>query len=297
MKTTSQVAKLTGISVRTLQYYDEIGLLSPSEVTPSGYRLYDEKALETLQQILFFKELDFKLKDIREILLNPDFDKTEAYRSQKNLLCLKRRRIDNLIALLDKLEKGETCMSFEEFHLTEYIQALEDFRTNQPDTVIKHWGSTESFDRMIEGVKDHEAQAARLAVREYGSVQKYTEAMKFNLEHFSEIMERAETMKEHAEEELKKSDALYTALTSDMTRAVSSQEVQHIVHKIVETARQSYRDWMMQEMPDGIWDILIEGYFSNNQIIASRDKQFGPGAAQYIGRAMQYYFHEQTLRE
>lgn len=297
MKTTSQVAKLTGISVRTLQYYDEIGLLSPSEVTPSGYRLYDAKALETLQQILFFKELDFKLKDIREILSKPDFDKTEVYRSQKNLLYLKRRRIDRLITLLDRLEKGETCMSFEEFHLTEYIQALEDFRANQPDLVIKHWGSTESFDKLIESVKEHESQAARLAVREYGSVQKYTEAMKFNLEHVSELMEHAESMKENAEEEIKKSDDLYAALTADMTREISSEKIQSIVHKIVETARQSYRDWMMQEMPDGIWDILIEGYFSNNQIIASRDKQFGPGAAQYIGRAMQYFFHKQPLRE
>lgn len=82
-----------------------------------------------------------------------------------------------------------------------------------------------------------------------------------------------------------------------MVLKIMKQEVQHIVHKIVETARQSYRGWMMQEMPDGIWDILIESYFSNNQIIASRDKQFGPGASQYIGRAIQYYFHKQTLQE
>ncbi len=68
MRTTSQVAKLTNVSVRTLQYYDEIGLLKPSETTPSGYRLYNDKALQTLQQILFFKELGFKLKDIRDII-------------------------------------------------------------------------------------------------------------------------------------------------------------------------------------------------------------------------------------
>ena len=71
MKRISQVAKLTGVSVRTLQYYDEIGLLKPTELTPSGYRLYDDDALQTLQQILFLKELDFPLKEIREILENP----------------------------------------------------------------------------------------------------------------------------------------------------------------------------------------------------------------------------------
>lgn len=59
MKSISQVARLTGISIRTLQYYDEIGLLKPSELTASGYRLYNDEALQTLQQILFFKELDF----------------------------------------------------------------------------------------------------------------------------------------------------------------------------------------------------------------------------------------------
>ena len=114
MKTISQVAGLTGISTRTLQYYDEIGLLKPSETTAKGYRLYGDEALERLQQILFFKELDFKLNEIKEILRTPDFDKLSAYRNQKKLLTLKRDRLDKLIALLEKLERGEPCMSFEE---------------------------------------------------------------------------------------------------------------------------------------------------------------------------------------
>ena len=105
MKTISQVAELTGISTRTLQYYDEIGLLKPSELTPSGYRLYGDQALQRLQQILFFKELDFKLKDIRDILQQPDFDTIEAFRRQKNLLVLKRERLDRLIGLLERLER------------------------------------------------------------------------------------------------------------------------------------------------------------------------------------------------
>lgn len=84
MRTISQVAELTGISIRTLQYYDEIGLLKPSELTQSGYRLYNDEALQNLQQILFFKELGFTLKDIREILQKPDFDRIAAFRKQKN---------------------------------------------------------------------------------------------------------------------------------------------------------------------------------------------------------------------
>ena len=90
MKSISQVAKLTGVSIRTLQYYDEIGLLKPSELTAAGYRMYDDNALQTLQQILFFKELGFPLKEIKEILEKPDFDRIAAFKKQKELFLLKR---------------------------------------------------------------------------------------------------------------------------------------------------------------------------------------------------------------
>ena len=83
MRTVKQVSELTGISIRTLHYYDEIGLFKPSEVTESGYRLYDESALEVLQQILFFKELDFTLREIKVIMENPQFDKKAAFEKQK----------------------------------------------------------------------------------------------------------------------------------------------------------------------------------------------------------------------
>ena len=72
-----EVAKLTGITVRTLHYCDEIGLLKPSKITEAGYRLYDSTTLETLQQILFFRELDFPLNDIKEIMTNPHYCKCQ----------------------------------------------------------------------------------------------------------------------------------------------------------------------------------------------------------------------------
>ena len=83
MKSISQVAKLTGVSIRTLQYYDEIDLLKPSKLTTSGYRMYDDDALQTLQQILFFKELEFPLKEIKQILEKPYFDRVSAFKKQK----------------------------------------------------------------------------------------------------------------------------------------------------------------------------------------------------------------------
>ena len=82
MRTVNEVSKLTGVSIRTLQYYDKIGLLKPAEYTESGYRLYDDAAMETLQQILLFRELEFPLKDIKTIITRSDFDKKKALEQQ-----------------------------------------------------------------------------------------------------------------------------------------------------------------------------------------------------------------------
>lgn len=230
MKTVSQVTKLTGVSARTLQYYDEIGLLKPSELTASGYRLYDDEALQTLQQILFFKELGFKLKEIKEFISQPDFDKIAAYKKQKELLLLKRNRTDRLIQLLSQLEKGEHCMSFKEFDLSDYIEALESFKKNSTADIVKHWGSIENFDLFIQKIKEDESEVAKLAIKQFGSIEKYTEAMKYNLEHFSEIMEKQQS--EEIEIITQKSDDLYSRLTADLSKDVFSDEIQHIVQEI-----------------------------------------------------------------
>jgi len=287
LKTISQVAELTGISTRTLQYYDEIGLLKPSELTPSGYRLYSDEVLQKLQQILFFKELDFKLKEINEILQKPEFDKVEAYKKQKKLLCLKRDRIDKLIKLLDRLEKGEPCMSFKEFDLSEYIEALEQFKNQKVDDVIKHWGSIENFNQLIQKIKDDESNVAKLAIKQFGSIEKYTEAMKYNLEHFSDLMEQSKELSKNKEEILQKSNDLYMNLTSDLTKDAASREIQDTVHEIVELSSENN---LGIDMGDGFWDMVIESY-SHDAVREITDKKFGAGASDYIMKAFQYYFH------
>lgn len=99
MMTVSEVSRLTGVSIRTLQYYDKIGLLHPSRYTEAGYRLYDDTALAVLQQILLFRELEFSLKDIRRIMTQPGFDREKALTQQIELLTLKKQRLENLIDL------------------------------------------------------------------------------------------------------------------------------------------------------------------------------------------------------
>lgn len=112
-----EVADLVGISVRTLHHYDEIGLLTPEETTESGYRLYSDDNLETLQQILFFKELGFPLKKIKEIIDNPSFDRQEALVLHRKMLLEKRSRLDKVISTIDKTiqhSKGEIQMTNKE---------------------------------------------------------------------------------------------------------------------------------------------------------------------------------------
>lgn len=144
MNTVKEVSRLTGISVRTLHYYDEIGLLKPTLYSKAGYRLYDDKALETLQQILFFKEFDMSLKNIKFIMNNPNFEKKATLISQQKILLLKKERLDGLIKLIDDILKGDSKMSFQEFSKEEVKKMFQlmivNLNQNQLNIISKKYG-------------------------------------------------------------------------------------------------------------------------------------------------------------
>lgn len=150
----NEVAKLTGITVRTLHYYDEIGLLPPCEITESGYRIYDEDSLEKLQQILFFRELDFPLNEIKEIMENPNYDKSQALERQRELLIKKRDRLEQLIALVNRTMEGEQQMSFQEFDITEIEKMKEQYAAE----VKERWGDTEAYAQSQEKTSKYSKQ-------------------------------------------------------------------------------------------------------------------------------------------
>lgn len=120
MKTVKDVSEITGISIRTLRYYDEIGLLKPTELTEAGYRLYDNKALEKLQEIMFFRELEIPLIDIKKIMDNPNYDKERALLAQKSLLEQKRNGLNGIIELITDVMKGVNTMSFGALAMKKY---------------------------------------------------------------------------------------------------------------------------------------------------------------------------------
>lgn len=138
----SEIAKLTGVSVRTLHYYDEIGLLKPDEVDEqNGYRFYRDNALEKLQLILFYRELEFPLKEIISIVSCPNFNKNEALQKQKTLLALRKERIERLMNAIDSAIDGGNTMNFNAFDNSEY----EAERQKYADEARKKWGNTAAF--------------------------------------------------------------------------------------------------------------------------------------------------------
>lgn len=146
MMTVKEVSRLTGVSIRALQYYDKIGLLHPSGHTEAGYRLYDDTDMERLQQILLFRELEFPLKEIKTILGNPDFNRNRALEQQIELLTLKKEHLENLITFARGIKlSGVKNMDFSAFDtkkIDEYAERAKE-----------QWGNTPQYQESVEKAK------------------------------------------------------------------------------------------------------------------------------------------------
>ncbi|MDE6749952.1 MAG: MerR family transcriptional regulator [Lachnospiraceae bacterium] len=151
MMTVNEVSKLTGVSIRTLQYYDKIGLLHPAKYSESGYRLYDDTALEKLQHILLFRELEFPLKDIKVIMDSPDFDRSKALEQQITLLTLKKEHLENLICLARGIKmNGVKKMDFSAFDTSKMDEYAAQAKAS--------WGNTPEYHEYEEKAKGRTKQ-------------------------------------------------------------------------------------------------------------------------------------------
>ena len=138
MMTVHEVSKISGVSIRALHHYDKIGLLPATEVTKAGYRLYDDKALERLQYILLFKELEFSLKEIKDILDSPGFGRSKALEQQIQLLELRKEHLQNLIDLAWGIKTiGVKNMSFEAFD----TKKIDEYAAKAKAS----WGQTDAY--------------------------------------------------------------------------------------------------------------------------------------------------------
>jgi len=282
MKTVKEIAKLTGISARTLHYYDEIGLLKPTQKSEAGYRLYDEKALETLQQILFFREFDIPLKDIKTVIQNPSFDRNQILQMQRKMLVAKKERIERLIASIDDILKGESKMGFEIFNKSEIEEMcsamIENMKEEQKQVFIEQYGSIEEWKKeFMEKASTKEAQENFAQVVEwYGSKEKALEA--------SMNPQNADIQLEYQ----KKVEMICQKLAENKGKDVCSQEIKELIAEYDSLTKEMF------QLPDvsAIVMEIAKAYQENEEIKAAQDSIYGKGTTEYMGRAMEAFYKD-----
>lgn len=279
MRTVKEISDLTGISVRTLHYYDEIGLLKPTEKSDAGYRLYDDKALETLQQILFFREFDISLKEIKTVLDNPALERNQILQVQRKMLVTKKERMERLIASIDDILKGENKMDFTIFTKTEveemFQTMLEHMPENMRNIAIKEFGSIEQWKKhYMEVVSSEEMQKGYAKVVEwYGGKDKFLSVA------------RTPVSKEVAESYNKRIEAILQKLIAKQNCDIDSFEVKELVGEYGFVMKQ-----LAQIKEEKGFMMAQAQYYRNEQIKPMIDEKYGEGASDFFAQAIENYY-------
>ena len=279
MRTVKEISDLTGISVRTLHYYDEIGVLKPTEKSDAGYRLYDDKALETLQQILFFREFDISLKEIKAVLDNPALERNQILQVQRKMLVTKKERMERLIASIDDILKGENKMDFTIFTKTEveemFQTMLEHMPENMRNIAIKEFGSIEQWKKhYMEVVSSEEMQKGYAKVVEwYGGKDKFLSVA------------RTPVSKEVAESYNKRIEAILQKLIAKQNCDIDSFEVKELVGEYGFVMKQ-----LAQIKEEKGFMMAQTQYYRNEQIKPMIDEKYGEGASDFFAQAIENYY-------
>lgn len=279
MRTVKEISDLTGISVRTLHYYDEIGLLKPTEKSDAGYRLYDDKALETLQQILFFREFDISLKEIKAVLDNPALERNQILQVQRKMLVTKKERMERLIASIDDILKGENKMDFTIFTKTEveemFQTMLEHMPENMRNIAIKEFGTIEQWKKhYMEVVSSEEMQKGYAKVVEwYGGKDKFLSVA------------RTPVSKEVAESYNKRIEAILQKLIAKRNCDIDSFEVKELVGEYGFVMKQ-----LAQIKEEKGFMMAQTQYYRNEQIKPMIDEKYGEGASDFFAQAIENYY-------
>ena len=277
MKTVKDVSEIAGVSIRTLRHYDEIGLLKPTELTEAGYRLYDDKALEKLQEIMFYRELEIPLSEIKTILENPFYDKKQALLTQKALLEQKRNRLNGIIELISDVVKGVNTMSFEAFSKEEIEAIVEHTLTHMSpegkESQIKQFGSEEKYRAyLIQGFQNE--KAVNDILRWYGSKEKVLEAILESDVETSNIEEKQNT-----------NELIYQKFVK-----AKEQDDSVLAEEAVKELAELYKDMFKLDNSRNILLDLANEYVSFDKMKKVTDEQYGEGAAEYIAKAIVRYY-------
>lgn len=280
MRTVKEVSDLTGVSVRTLHYYDEIGLLKPTGKSNAGYRLYDDKALETLRQILFFREFDIPLKEIKTVMENPALDSNQILKMQREMLLSKKARIERLIDSIDRILKGDNRMEFEVFSKAEIEDMYETMAANmneeQKAVFIEQYGSMDTWKK--EFLKKASTETAQKnfqkVVEWYGSKEKALEASKNprNPDLLPAFQRRVERILEK--------------LAAKKGQDVNSFEVKELIGEYDFVSKQMYQ---MEDVSAMMLEIAA-AYQDNKEMQKVLDSVYGEGVTEFFGKAIAAFY-------
>lgn len=277
MKTVKDVAKITGVSIRTLRYYDEIGLLKPTKLTDAGYRLYDNIALEKLQEILFFKELELSLMDIKKIMENPNYDKEQVLLSQKAFLERKRNRLNGMIELISDVMKGVNTMSFEAFNSDDVQKILDHTLGCMSKEALKEqiekYGSEEKYrEYLASGFANEQAMAD--LIKWYGGKEKALEA----------VMQSTGNVEDEKPEQ-DENEKIY----KQFMEAKKNHNMQ-LAKEAVEKLADNYKKLFHLDNARHILLDLAIAYLNQEKLAEVTDHQYGDGCAEYVAKAIQEYY-------
>ena len=279
MRTVKEISELTGISARTLHYYDEIGLFKPTDKNEAGYRLYDDKALETLQEILFFREFDIPLKEIKSVMENPALDRNQILRMQRKMLVAKKERLERLIASMDDILKGDNKMDFAVFNKEEIEEMFQAMTEHMPaelrKTAVEEFGGVNEWkEHYIQTVSSEEMQRNYAKVVEwYGGKEAYLSAVKNPVS------------KEVAESYNRRVDAVLRKLMDKKGYAPDSFEVKEAVAEYGFVMKQFTQIKEEKEMM-----LAQAAFYRNEKARVITDEKYGEGAAEFFAQALEAFY-------
>ena len=281
MRTVKEVSELTGISARTLHYYDEIGLFPPTDKSEAGYRLYDDKALEALQQILFFREFDIPLKEIKTVMESPALDRNRILRMQREMLVAKKERMERLIASMDDILKGDNRMDFTVFTKTEIEKMFQLMFNSMPDemreTAITEFGSVEQWKKHYMEVVSSEDMQKRYAkvVEWYGGKDAYLDTLENPIS------------KEVLESYKQREAAIRQKLIEKRGCDLNSFEVKEIIGEYGFVMKQ-----ICQIKEEKGLMLAVAQSYRNQKGQQAIDEQYGEGAAEFIAQAIEVFYQD-----
>ncbi|MFR3792265.1 MAG: MerR family transcriptional regulator [Blautia massiliensis (ex Durand et al. 2017)] len=284
MRTVKEISDVTGISVRTLHYYDEIGLLKPTEKSEAGYRLYDDKALETLQQILFFREFDIPLKEIKAVMNDPALERNQILQMQRKMLLAKKERMERLVSSIDDILKGENKMDFAVFSKTEMEELFQTMFDHMPENIrtlaVKEFGSVAEWKKhYMEAVSSEKMQKNYAKVVEwYGGKENFLSAANHPVST------------EVAESYHKRMEAVLQKLAAKRGCDVDSFEVKEVVGEFGFVMKQ----FTQVKNEEGMM-LAHAQYYRDEKVKTMMDERYGKGASEFFAQAIEAFYRHKDF--